>query len=61
MAPRSPGPASRASALAAEAVFQNEIVEPSTAFLGKPFTSRQLITRVREVLDAPLGDAAAEA
>jgi len=36
-----------------EAVFQNEIVEPATAFLAKPFTIGQLTTRVREVLDAP--------
>ncbi len=36
-----------------EAVFQNEIVEPATAFLAKPFTIGQLRTRVREVLDAP--------
>ncbi len=35
-----------------EAVFQTEIVEPATAFLAKPFTIRQLTTRVREVLDA---------
>jgi hypothetical protein len=35
-----------------EAVFQNEIVEPPTAFLAKPFTIGQLTTRVREVLDA---------
>ncbi len=36
-----------------EAVFQNEIVEPDTAFLAKPFTVRQLSERVREALDAP--------
>jgi PAS domain S-box-containing protein len=36
-----------------EAVFQNEIVEPDTAFLAKPFTVRQLTQRVREVLDTP--------
>ena len=36
-----------------EAVFQNDIVEPDTAFLAKPFTVRQLTERVREVLDAP--------
>ncbi|MGH7547742.1 MAG: hypothetical protein ACREMM_06185 [Gemmatimonadales bacterium] len=42
-----------------EAVFQNEIVPLSTAFLGKPFTSRQLITTVREVLDARPPDGAA--
>jgi two-component system, cell cycle sensor histidine kinase and response regulator CckA len=36
-----------------EAVFQNEIVDPATAFLAKPFTVRQLTQRVREVLDAP--------
>jgi two-component system, cell cycle sensor histidine kinase and response regulator CckA len=36
-----------------EAVFQNEIVDPSTAFLAKPFSIRQLTQRVREVLDAP--------
>jgi len=38
-----------------EAVFQNEIVEPQTAFLAKPFTASQLTARVREVLDAPPG------
>jgi PAS domain S-box-containing protein len=38
-----------------EAVFQNEIVEPTTAFLAKPFTIEQLTTKVREVLDARLG------
>jgi PAS domain S-box-containing protein len=38
-----------------EAVFQNEIVAPHTAFLAKPFTARQLTARVREVLDAPHG------
>jgi PAS domain S-box-containing protein len=36
-----------------EAVFHNEIVDPDTAFLAKPFTARQLTQRVREVLDAP--------
>jgi two-component system, cell cycle sensor histidine kinase and response regulator CckA len=36
-----------------EAVFQNEIVDPLTAFLAKPFSIRQLTQRVREVLDAP--------
>jgi DNA-binding NtrC family response regulator len=36
-----------------EAVFQNEIVAPDTAFLPKPFTIRQLTERVREVLDTP--------
>ena len=34
-----------------EAVFQNEIVDPETAFLPKPFTVGQLTSRVREVLD----------
>ena len=38
-----------------EAVFQNEIVAPQTAFLAKPFTARQLTARVREVLDTPPG------
>ncbi len=36
-----------------EAVSQNEIVDPLTAFLAKPFSIRQLTQRVREVLDAP--------
>ena len=36
-----------------EAVFQNDIVDPDTAFLAKPFTVRQLTQRVREVLDSP--------
>jgi hypothetical protein len=40
-----------------EAVFQNESVEPTTAFLAKPFTIGQLTSRVRDVLDAPLGTA----
>jgi CheY-like chemotaxis protein len=35
-----------------EAVFQNEIVPPSTAFLAKPFTVGQVAARVRGVLDA---------
>jgi two-component system, cell cycle sensor histidine kinase and response regulator CckA len=35
-----------------EAVFQNDIVAPQTAFLPKPFTIRQLTERVREVLDS---------
>jgi PAS domain S-box-containing protein len=35
-----------------EAVFQNDIVAPDTAFLPKPFTVRQLTERVREVLDS---------
>ena len=35
-----------------EAVFQHDIVAPSTAFLPKPFTIRQLTERVREVLDS---------
>ena len=35
-----------------EAVFQNDIVAPSTAFLPKPFTIRQLTERVRDVLDS---------
>ncbi|HWC74081.1 MAG TPA: ATP-binding protein, partial [Gemmatimonadales bacterium] len=34
-----------------EAVFQNDIVTPNTAFLPKPFTIRQLTERVRQVLD----------
>ena len=38
-----------------EVVFQNENVEVATTFLPKPFTIRQLTTRVREVLDAPAG------
>ena len=37
-----------------EAVLQNQIVEPATAFLAKPFTIAQLTTKVREVLDAPV-------
>ena len=41
-----------------EAVFQNDIVDPSTAFLAKPFSIRQLTQRVREVLDAPARGAA---
>ena len=36
-----------------EAVFQNEIVDPSTEFLATPVSIRQLTQRVREVLDAP--------
>jgi DNA-binding NtrC family response regulator len=40
-----------------EAVFQNEIVEATTAFLAKPFTIGQLTKRVREVLDAVPGAA----
>ncbi|MGH7529544.1 MAG: ATP-binding protein [Gemmatimonadales bacterium] len=35
-----------------EAVFQHDLVAASTAFLAKPFTTRQLAQRVREVLDA---------
>jgi DNA-binding NtrC family response regulator len=35
-----------------EAVFQNEIAEMPTTFLSKPFSVRQLTTKVREVLDA---------
>jgi signal transduction histidine kinase len=35
-----------------EAVFQHDIVAPSTAFLPKPFTIRQLTERVRQVLDS---------
>ena len=35
-----------------EAVFQQDIVAPSTAFLPKPFTIRQLTERVRQVLDS---------
>jgi CheY-like chemotaxis protein len=40
-----------------EAVFQNEIVEDTTAFLAKPFTISQLTKRVREVLDTVPGAA----
>jgi DNA-binding NtrC family response regulator len=40
-----------------EAVFQNEIVEATTAFLAKPFTISQLTKRVREVLDTVPGAA----
>jgi PAS domain S-box-containing protein len=36
-----------------EAVFQNEIVDSSTAFLPKPFSVQQLTAKVREVLDEP--------
>ena len=36
-----------------EAVFQNEIVDLPTAFLPKPFSVRQLTTKVREILDRP--------
>jgi PAS domain S-box-containing protein len=35
-----------------EAVFQNDIVAPNTAFLPKPFTIRQLTERIRQVLDS---------
>jgi PAS domain S-box-containing protein len=35
-----------------EAVFQNDIVAPTTAFLPKPFTIRQLTEKVRRVLDS---------
>jgi PAS domain S-box-containing protein len=34
-----------------EAVFLNDVVDPATAFLSKPFTIQQLTQRVREVLD----------
>ena len=36
-----------------ETVFQHDVIAPTTAFLAKPFTIRQLTQRVREVLDTP--------
>ena len=41
------------SGYADAAIVQDSIIAPSLAFLPKPFTARALVTKVREVLDAP--------
>jgi PAS domain S-box-containing protein len=41
------------SGYADAAIVQDSIIAPSLVFLPKPFTARALITKVREVLDAP--------
>ncbi|HEX7243360.1 MAG TPA: response regulator [Longimicrobiaceae bacterium] len=38
-----------------DAVAQHGVLEPGTAFIGKPFTPAELSRRVRGVLDAPGG------
>jgi FixJ family two-component response regulator len=41
------------SGYADAAIVQDSIVAPNLAFLPKPFTAHALLTKVREVLDAP--------
>ena len=35
-----------------EAVMRHGVLEAGAAFLQKPFTARQLMTKVRQILDA---------
>ena len=34
-------------------MLREDIVKPGISFLGKPFTSKELLSKVREVLDTP--------
>ena len=36
-----------------EAIVDHGILDPSVAFIGKPFTAQHLAQKVRETLDAP--------
>jgi two-component system cell cycle sensor histidine kinase/response regulator CckA len=45
-----------ASGYAEDVIVHYGILDPGIAFMQKPFTSRTLVSKVREVLDAPVGE-----